>query len=394
MPQNDLLTLRRQFQGARRKASELAQSEYALPDVLREAVRQRDRFLPMIQQTRRGLSEEQNTVAPRLRSELVGQVSNPFAIEEAVATQEGRLGSRLQEVGDIEEQRGFTLRDLVDRGTRLFGQRVQAARDIESGFREDLTRAESAAEAERQRQFEAQQRAMDRASKGSGSGLSIGDLVALSKNPLVKMELAGYRREPAPDGGKGFWFYDQQGNPVKVDDVASAIGASPNSLLEGSNNPYDQRLIQEASGKGPSSGETGAQAGLRQVERLRGLLPQLNRVELYAAQPGGPGLSGLVDRQIRGGLRQGLQYFGNDAAQQFQTAANEAKDILQRLRTGAAINDQELAFYTQFIPQAGDSSQVRNQKLGNLQFVFESIAQGRKPTPAELEDETVTDTGV
>jgi hypothetical protein len=87
----------------------------------------------------------------------------------------------------------------------------------------------------------------------------------------------------------------------------------------------------------------------------------------------------IPGRGILGGaLGAALGTRGADAASQ------QIIDVIARLRTGAAITNDEAKRFEQFIPQAGDSPQVAQQKLGYLRNQFSMVAnRGGGGSPLE-----------
>lgn len=59
---------------------------------------------------------------------------------------------------------------------------------------------------------------------------------------------------------------------------------------------------------------------------------------------------------------------------EYDTAARNVKDVITRLRTGAALTDSEERFYNSQIPQAFDSPEVIEQKINLFNDLFTSIS--------------------
>lgn len=77
----------------------------------------------------------------------------------------------------------------------------------------------------------------------------------------------------------------------------------------------------------------------------------------------------LPGRGLFGGL------VGNKVGtSQYDTAAKNISDVITRLRSGAAITDQEAKFYNSQLPQAFDSPETVQEKLGIFQDLFTSVA--------------------
>lgn len=65
-------------------------------------------------------------------------------------------------------------------------------------------------------------------------------------------------------------------------------------------------------------------------------------------------------------------------AKDYYTAAYNIMDVISRLRTGAAINPEEISFYSQFIPRWGDDEQTIKNKLDRLEAYYNSFVSGRE----------------
>jgi hypothetical protein len=120
-------------------------------------------------------------------------------------------------------------------------------------------------------------------------------------------------------------------------------------------------LVSEISGKKtkPLTKEQGnAASGLRAL----GVLSQ-------TLSSGGGGIE-------RGALfAQNLPFQGfSSQAQLMKTSANEVQDVLQRMRTGAAINETEYEFYKNQLPKFTDKPETIAYKLQIFQQLFSSLA--------------------
>lgn len=61
---------------------------------------------------------------------------------------------------------------------------------------------------------------------------------------------------------------------------------------------------------------------------------------------------------------------GNPNAQVYNEAVSEMQDVLQRLRTGAAINEEEYKYYRSKLPEITDSDEVVRYKLQIFEDLF------------------------
>lgn len=63
-------------------------------------------------------------------------------------------------------------------------------------------------------------------------------------------------------------------------------------------------------------------------------------------------------------------------AQELRRMKNDAKDILTRIRTGAALNNTEVSFYSQLVPSATDTAESAKYKLDQLEALYSGISGG------------------
>ena len=114
-------------------------------------------------------------------------------------------------------------------------------------------------------------------------------------------------------------------------------------------------------------------AGAPEVEELNATqqkeannaLSGINAIGTIRANLGDLSKTALPGRGILGGI--GARVLGTG---ELDTAIKEASDVITRLRTGAAINANEERFYKSQLPQAFDSPEVIEQKLGQLENLF------------------------
>lgn len=101
-----------------------------------------------------------------------------------------------------------------------------------------------------------------------------------------------------------------------------------------------------------------AQSGLDALDTLKNEISNDPNALAKANTPGQslPLVGGYVTRATGEGV--------------LRTARKEASDVISRLRTGAAINQEEEKFYLSQLPQAGDSPDTINYKLGLLSSLF------------------------
>lgn len=103
-----------------------------------------------------------------------------------------------------------------------------------------------------------------------------------------------------------------------------------------------------------------ATSGLRAIDTLEGILQSNPSARLKTALP----FRGLV-----GGAGNRLLGTG-----QLESARKEIADVITRLRTGAAINESEEAFYKSQLPEAFDNEETVQQKLTQLRNLFNGLS--------------------
>ena len=107
---------------------------------------------------------------------------------------------------------------------------------------------------------------------------------------------------------------------------------------------------------------------LRVVKRTKdyrnlsqGLSSVLDAIDIFEENPGIKSLGGELARKL-----------GRGEAGKFEVAIKDATDILTRIRTGAALNNQEIEFYnTQYTPKWYNDDETANLKLEKLRQIFE-----------------------
>jgi len=126
-------------------------------------------------------------------------------------------------------------------------------------------------------------------------------------------------------------------------------------------NPMTQSFIEYDSKSFGGSGEVSkeqanAQSGLRAIDSLKSALYSGDEVN-----------RGVMASRIL--PLQGL----NTKAQMLKTAGDEIQDVLQRMRTGAAINNAEWKRYSGMLPKITDTDETIAYKLDLFENLFKSI---------------------
>lgn len=129
--------------------------------------------------------------------------------------------------------------------------------------------------------------------------------------------------------------------------------------------------IVDSSGNptGTNGGKTLSAAATKDVANATGGLESLQQLATTIQQSGVPKATIIPGRTLLGGL--GASKLGTGA---YDTAARNVQDVITRLRSGAAITDQEAAFYSSQLPQAFDSADTIQRKLQSFQDLFTRIA--------------------
>lgn len=145
-----------------------------------------------------------------------------------------------------------------------------------------------------------------------------------------------------------------------MDDLASNGGKNVTNLLK----------LYETFGKAGSEKPLSAEAS-KTVGNANSGLTSIGQLEsIIAGQGGGVSKATLVPgRDLFGNLGSNLL-----GTAEFDNASKNLADVITRLRTGAALTDQEEAFYKAQLPQAFDSPEVISQKLATFRDLFSSVA--------------------
>jgi hypothetical protein len=144
-----------------------------------------------------------------------------------------------------------------------------------------------------------------------------------------------------------------------LDDMARAIGtgiAPLTSVAMAQRVPIILRMqalgLRVPSGIDAQKIMKNASSGLRAINKMEEMLRKNPRLLVYAAVPGALG------------------------ARVFATARKEAADVITRLRTGAALNEDEQTFYSGQMPTALDLTEPQNiwDKLDMYRQLFTDLA--------------------
>lgn len=169
-------------------------------------------------------------------------------------------------------------------------------------------------------------------------------------------------QQPSPNQPQPNPMFD----PANVQSAVQQIIASGGSVKDAAEyvnlvqtlqqmNPSEKPLSAEA-----SKVVANANSGLTSLSQLEGIINEQGGVSKGTLVPG---------RSLFGGL--GANVLGTA---EYDTAAKNLTDVITRLRTGAALTNEEAAFYQSQVPQAFDSPEVRQQKIQMFKDLFSSVA--------------------
>lgn len=133
---------------------------------------------------------------------------------------------------------------------------------------------------------------------------------------------------------------------------------------------------QAGGGQKPLSAEASkvlanANSGLQSLSQLEGIIGQSGGVPKSTLVPG---------RGIFGNL--GANALGTA---EYDNAARNIADVITRLRTGAALTESEERFYKSQLPQAFDSPEAIQQKLGMFRDLFASVSNRTGTAGSDLQ---------
>jgi hypothetical protein len=180
-------------------------------------------------------------------------------------------------------------------------------------------------------------------------------------------------------------FADNSTNPLDPENLQSSIQTilANGGTIKDANEFVSlatalQKLQPSTAANKPLSAEaakvvSNAQTGIQALRDFQAAIDQDPSVLSKRAIPG----RGLLGGALGGAL--GTR--GADAA------AAQIVDVIARLRTGAAITNDEAKRFEAFIPQAFDPPDVRQQKINYLMKQFQMVAdRGVAPSPSSLEE--------
>ena len=167
---------------AKKRSQGLTLGGFRLPAILQQLIGQKEKVLPGIQEERRRLKEQRSSFVPVKRAELTKEVTDPFAVEEEIARQEGGLNRALEKISDTEAQRGQTIDQLIGKASNLYGYEQTGAEQTYQNAKEALEKALSKATGEKE--FV---RGLTFSPAGLQAGVGADEILGAVGSPLRKM---------------------------------------------------------------------------------------------------------------------------------------------------------------------------------------------------------------
>ena len=128
-------------------------------------------------------------------------------------------------------------------------------------------------------------------------------------------------------------------------------------VLSGQIDPTTAKTYASLLGLGGADASSGdfinAQSGLNAINQIESIIKSEGKVPFTQGMP--------------------FASFGNTEAEDYSGARNEAKDILTRTRTGAALNMSEEEFYDRYIPGIWDSEGSTQTKINRLKGLYSAL---------------------
>lgn len=173
--------------------------------------------------------------------------------------------------------------------------------------------------------------------------------------------IAGITEQPASPYSQENLMADIQRDPQNADKYMEYYA----QLQEVFGQPAEKPLSAEA-----SKVIGNANSGLTSLEQLAGEISQ-SGVPKGTVIPGRSAVGGLLGNAL--------------GTAGYDTAARNVKDVITRLRTGAAITDSEERFYNSQLPQAFDDPATIQRKLQLFNELFNSVANRTGSAATDLE---------
>jgi hypothetical protein len=161
-----------------------------------------------------------------------------------------------------------------------------------------------------------------------------------------------------------------------VDDAAKFVGLATSIQKIRQSGQAGQKPMSAEAAKVTSN----AQLGLQALDDLEGTISSDPSALRNSVIPGRGVAGGILGRAL--------------GTQELDAARQQVVDVIARLRTGAAITNDEAARFTQFLPVAADTPDVQAQKLNYLRTQFADILQRTGNSANSLEDALMSVQGV
>jgi hypothetical protein len=358
----------------------------SISDAIQRALNEADPSLTQLRTAKADISKKLGTVFADSMDSLK-DVTDPRIREQIRARQSAEYGSEAEKLGGMVSDVGASRDKTVDKFSNIFNAGTAAEqfgveqkksaldRAITAGQQEDQRKFESRMDDLTRREKEASIAAANRSNRGGAGGLTDLQLLGLQDtNPLGLAKLKGYERKLAPDGGKGYWFYDKDGKAVSVDEVANAIGGNKAALLEGSTNEADQALIKTSSGKSPLSA-----AAQKDVNSINDALNVLGKIETSSKAVNTS--SGTTARGM-GAVTSLMGYLGKNAdATRFRQNVGYLSRIVRAMGEVGTLNEGDIGRAQKLIPAFTDTKEEAQNKLNDLRDILTKNKQQRENGP-------------
>lgn len=140
------------------------------------------------------------------------------------------------------------------------------------------------------------------------------------------------------------------------------------------------QALQEMEGSSQQQSKPLSAEASKIVSNANSGLASLSQLEAMIQNGGVPAGTLLPGRSMFGGL--GSALVGTSS---YDTAARNIADVITRLRTGAALTEQEEAFYKSQLPQAFDPPETVAQKLSMFRDLFSSVGSRTGSSATDLQ---------
>lgn len=146
-------------------------------------------------------------------------------------------------------------------------------------------------------------------------------------------------------------MFDLQRDPANAQDYIAYYQSLQEVFGQGAQKPLSSAATKDVSN---------ANVGLTALDQIEGILAQDPNVQQRGGISGTFNPFGLVSGALGTG--------------EYENARAQARDVIARIRTGAALTNDEAKAFDKFLPQPGDSQSTVQQKLAILRQQFQAVA--------------------